>query len=159
MHPASFPPYKLSHKGARRIFLYLKIFLFEGRWMQKLISCNSNGTRYGTLSHHCGYLGYKKESRGLLRVSRPPLLANTPFLLPILTGQDLSKELNRQSQWHQFLLNPPLIHRQLTSPCGRIAVCLFTRLPVEPLCPYASVNPQVKLILQELSLIGSSAAQ
>jgi len=29
MHPESVPVSKLSHKGARRIFLYLKIFLFE----------------------------------------------------------------------------------------------------------------------------------
>jgi hypothetical protein len=129
----------------------------QWRWDQKLISCKSPGTRYGKLPHHCGYLGYKKESRRPFPVSTPPLLSNPPFLLPILTGQDLSKELNRQSQWHQLLLNPPLIHRQLTSPCGRIVVCLFTRLPVEPAHGFDPVNPLLKLIFQGLSLIDSSA--
>jgi hypothetical protein len=130
----------------------------QWRWDQKLISYKSPGTRYGKLPHHCGYLGYKKESQSPLPISTPPLLSKPAFLLPILTGQDLSKELNRQSQWHQLLLNPPLIHRQYTDCCGRIVVCLFTRLPVEPLCPLDAVNPQLQLIFQGLSLIDPSAA-
>jgi len=99
-----------------------------------MISCKRPGTRYGKLLNHCGYLGYKKESRRPLPVSTPPLLSKSPFLLPILTGQDLSKELNRQSQWHQLLLNPPLIHRQFTSACGLFyptASLLFYQVTVQ----------------------------
>ena len=118
-----------------------------------MISSKRPGTRYGTLPYHCGYLGYKKESRRPLPISTPPLLSNTPFLLPILTGQDLSKELNRQSQWHQLLLNPPLIHRQFTSPCGRIVVCLFTRLPLKPAHRFDSVNPKSEIRIPKSSLL------
>jgi hypothetical protein len=99
-----------------------------------LIPYKSPGTRYGTLPHRCGYLGYKKESQSPLPIRTPPLLSKQPILLPILTGQDLSKELNRQSQWHQLLLNPPLIHRQFTSACGLFyptASLLFYQVTVQ----------------------------
>ena len=118
-----------------------------------MIPYKSPGTRYGTLPHRCGYLGYKKESRGSPRVRTASLLSNPPFLLPILTGQDLSKELNRQSQWHQLLLNPPLIHRQFTSPCGRIVVCFFTRLPLKPAHRFDSVNPKSEIRIPKSSLL------
>jgi hypothetical protein len=48
------------------------------------------------LLHHSGYLGYKKENRKRLPISTAPLLSNALFLLPLLTGQDLSKVLNLQ---------------------------------------------------------------
>ena len=91
--PAAIIKYIIKTQSS--IFQVWKFFFLSKQWKQKMISCKRPGTRYGKLLNHCGYLGYKKESRKRLSFSITPHASNILFLLPLFNGQDLSRTLKR----------------------------------------------------------------